>query len=100
MSQKQSDPNLAKAHAWVESVSVELGQDPAVIRELLTELLDLTRDVAHGPSRPAAPLTTFLVGLATGRALGPDAGAATGTEATVDKARENITRVLTLLEQL
>jgi hypothetical protein len=31
-------------------------------------LLDLARDAAHNVARPAAPLTTFLVGLAAGRA--------------------------------
>ena len=36
----------------------------------LTLLLDLARDVAHGVARPAAPVTTFLVGLAAGRAGG------------------------------
>ena len=34
----------------------------------VTLLLDLARDAAHGVARPAAPLTTFLVGLAAGRA--------------------------------
>lgn len=31
-------------------------------------VLDLARDVAHGVERPAAPLTSFLLGVATGRA--------------------------------
>ena len=36
-------------------------------------ILDLARDAAHGVARPAAPLTTFLVGLAAGRSGGsPD----------------------------
>ena len=30
-------------------------------------MLDLARDAAHGVARPAAPLTTFLVGLAAGQ---------------------------------
>ncbi|MBN8870403.1 MAG: hypothetical protein J0H66_11030 [Solirubrobacterales bacterium] len=30
-------------------------------------VLDLTRDVAHDVARPAAPLTTFVFGLALGR---------------------------------
>jgi hypothetical protein len=30
-------------------------------------LLDVARDAAHGIARPAAPLTTFLVGLAAGQ---------------------------------
>jgi hypothetical protein len=33
-------------------------------------LLDLARDAAHTVARPAAPVTTFLVGLAAGRAGG------------------------------
>ena len=33
-------------------------------------LLDLARDAAHGVARPAAPLTTFLVGYAAARAGG------------------------------
>jgi len=37
-------------------------------------VLDLTRDVAHGVARPAAPLTAYLVGMAVGRGLAlPDA---------------------------
>jgi hypothetical protein len=53
---------------WTATVCEALGLDPAdVDRDLL---LDLTRDVAHGVARPAAPLTSFLVGLAAGRAGG------------------------------
>ena len=33
-------------------------------------ILDVARDAAHGVARPAAPLTTFLVGYAAGRAGG------------------------------
>ena len=33
-------------------------------------ILDLARDAAHGVARPAAPLTTFLVGYAAGLAGG------------------------------
>ena len=40
-------------------------------------LLDLARDAAHEVERPAAPLTTFLVGVAVGR--GATLGAAAGT---------------------
>lgn len=95
MNEKKTDPDLGNAHVWLESVSVELGLDPAVIRALVGELLDLTRDVAHGPSRPAAPLTAFLVGLASGRAL----PAETGAETAVEASRETIGRVLALLEK-
>jgi hypothetical protein len=30
-------------------------------------VLELARDVAHGVARPAAPVTTYLLGLAVGR---------------------------------
>jgi hypothetical protein len=54
-------------HDWIERVIRELGLDPQLDRDLI---LDLTREVAHGVARPAAPLTAFLVGLAAGRAGG------------------------------
>ncbi|GHJ40311.1 hypothetical protein Sm713_59200 [Streptomyces sp. TS71-3] len=46
---------------WMTAVKDELGLDLDVDTGLL---LDLTRDVAHGVARPAAPLTSFLVGYA------------------------------------
>ena len=58
--------------AWTADLSAALGLDPALVDTDL--LLDLARDAAHGVARPAAPLTTFLVGLAAGR-RGGDAGA-------------------------
>jgi hypothetical protein len=44
-------------------------------------LLDLARDAAHGVARPAAPLTTFLVGYAAAKAGG-------GPEAVREAARK------------
>ena len=58
--------------AWVAELSEELGIEPASVDRNL--LLDVARDAARGIARPAAPLTTFLVGLAAGRA-GGDAAA-------------------------
>lgn len=58
---------------WLTEASSLVGLDPttgAVHRDLV---LDLARDVAHGVARPAAPLTTFLLGLAAGRAGGTTA---------------------------
>jgi len=52
---------------WTAGVVAALGLDDGPDRDLV---LDLARDVAHGVARPAAPLTTFLVGLAAGRAGG------------------------------
>ncbi|KJK54680.1 NTP transferase domain-containing protein [Streptomyces sp. NRRL F-4428] len=56
---------------WITAVKSELGIDLAVDTKTL---LDLARDAAHGVARPAAPLTTFLVGYAAAHA------AATGAD--------------------
>lgn len=52
---------------WISAVKDELGIDLDVDTGVL---LDLARDAAHGVARPAAPLTTFLVGYAAARAEG------------------------------
>ncbi|MFF4950765.1 NTP transferase domain-containing protein [Streptomyces chattanoogensis] len=49
---------------WITAVKAELGIDLEVDT---ATLLDLARDAAHGVARPAAPLTTFLIGYAAGR---------------------------------
>ena len=48
---------------WAEQLSTALGLDDGMPVEIGT-VLDLARDAAHGVARPAAPLTTFLVGYA------------------------------------
>ncbi|MFG3438654.1 DUF6457 domain-containing protein [Nonomuraea sp. NPDC047897] len=54
---------------WTALACKELGVDPArVDRDLI---LDLTKDVAHGVARPAAPLTAYLLGLAEGSGSAP-----------------------------
>ncbi|MEU0664644.1 NTP transferase domain-containing protein [Streptomyces lavendulocolor] len=52
---------------WITAVKAELGIDLDVDTGVL---LDLARDAAHGVARPAAPLTTFLVGYAAAKAAG------------------------------
>jgi molybdopterin-guanine dinucleotide biosynthesis protein A len=50
---------------WMARVATLLDVDS---HEVLTaELLDLTREVAHGVERKSAPLTTFLLGYAAGK---------------------------------
>jgi molybdopterin-guanine dinucleotide biosynthesis protein A len=63
---------------WISAVKDELGIDLDVDTP---GLLDLARDAAHGVARPAAPLTTFLVGYAAARAGG-------GPEAVAEAARK------------
>jgi hypothetical protein len=60
---------------WVAALSAELGVDLEVDVRLL---LEVARDAAHAVDRPAAPLTTFLVGYAAGiaAARGEEAGGA------------------------
>ncbi|MFB7495025.1 NTP transferase domain-containing protein [Streptomyces sp. NPDC056161] len=63
---------------WISAVKDELGIDLDVDTGVL---LDLARDAAHGVARPAAPLTTFLVGYAAAQGKG-------GPEAVADAARK------------
>ncbi|WP_426403885.1 NTP transferase domain-containing protein [Streptomyces sp. R-07] len=65
---------------WITAVKDELGIELDVDTGVL---LDLARDAAHGVARPAAPLTTFLVGYAAARA-----GAEGGPEAVAEAARK------------
>ncbi|SHH49305.1 hypothetical protein SAMN05443575_3995 [Jatrophihabitans endophyticus] len=54
------------------AAALDLGDAP-VPRQ---RLLDLARDAAHGVARPAAPLSTFLVGYAAGLRGGGEAALA------------------------
>jgi molybdopterin-guanine dinucleotide biosynthesis protein A len=63
---------------WITTVKNELGIDLDVDTQVL---LDVARDVAHGVARPAAPLTTFLVGYAAAQGKG-------GPEAVAEAARK------------
>ncbi|WP_329280658.1 DUF6457 domain-containing protein [Streptomyces sp. NBC_00691] len=65
---------------WITAVKDELGIELDVDTGVL---LDLARDAAHGVARPAAPLTTFLVGYAAARA-----GDEGGPEAVAEAARK------------
>ncbi|MER5960857.1 NTP transferase domain-containing protein [Streptomyces sp. NPDC002057] len=66
---------------WITAVKDELGIELDVDTGVL---LDLARDAAHGVARPAAPLTTFLVGYAAASA---SAGGG-GSEAVAEAARK------------
>jgi hypothetical protein len=50
---------------WTAAVCVDLGLDRGVLDTRI--LLDVARDAAHEVARPAAPLTTYLVGVAVGQ---------------------------------
>ncbi|MFF3323360.1 NTP transferase domain-containing protein [Streptomyces sp. NPDC002889] len=65
---------------WITAVKDELGIELDVD---IGVLLDLARDAAHGVARPAAPLTTFLVGYAAAKADG-------GPEAVAEASRKAV----------
>lgn len=57
---------------WTLDAARALNLPPdAITADLRGQLLDLTRDVAHGVTRVAGPLTCYLVGLAVGRGAAP-----------------------------
>jgi Domain of unknown function (DUF6457) len=57
---------------WITAVCRELGIDGELNSATTVDtVLDLTADVAHGVSRPGAPVTAFLIGVAAGRADDP-----------------------------
>ena len=58
---------------WVTAARDELGLSDQVDLDLL---LDVARDVAHGVERRAAPVTTYLLGMAVGRGATPSEAAA------------------------
>jgi len=67
--------------AWLERLCAELGvADIRLDDNDLRTLLDLARDAAHQVERLAAPLTTFLVGVAVGRGQDLGEAAARATE--------------------
>ncbi|MDX6200069.1 MAG: hypothetical protein QOJ79_3220 [Actinomycetota bacterium] len=53
---------------WVAAVVADLGLQSGLD---VRQVLDLARDVAHGVERPAAPVTTYLVGMAVAAGADP-----------------------------
>ncbi|WP_053615044.1 DUF6457 domain-containing protein [Nocardiopsis sp. NRRL B-16309] len=63
---------------WAEVVRAELdlvGTEPLGKTDV-DRVLDLARDAAHSVARPAAPLTTYLLGVAVGQGADPESAAA------------------------
>ena len=73
-------------HEWLDTLSHELGlTELTVDDELVRTLLDVARDAAHEVERVAAPLTTFLLGVAVGRGAELRAVAQTATALLTDR---------------
>jgi hypothetical protein len=65
---------------WLTTLSAELEtSDVSMDDNAVRTVLDLARDSAHEVERVAAPLTTFLVGIAVGRGAALSTAAATAT---------------------
>ena len=58
---------------WIQTIAAMLGVEADVDTEAI---LDVARDAAHQVMRPAAPVTTYLLGLAVARGMDVREGAA------------------------
>lgn len=83
---------MAVMNAWLDDVCAELGVERSVLDANTAALLQLIRGVAHGPSRPGAPMTAFLVGLAAG-------SAGTGPGEQAEAVAQRVAAVVRLLER-
>ena len=63
---------MSELDSWVSAVCAELGLSPEIAPDAV---LDVARDVAHGVNRPAAPMTTFLLGRAVESGIPVDVAA-------------------------
>lgn len=76
---------------WLSTLAAELELDEGGLSEDdLNTVLDLARDAAHHVQRPAAPLTTFLVGVAVGRGAALSAVAAQASSLAVGQDRVDV----------
>lgn len=57
---------------WIHDVCASLGVDPSLVD--VAAIHDLTREVAHRYQRAMAPVSSYIVGIALGMALGADEG--------------------------
>lgn len=73
---------------WAELVRAELELPEAqrLDQAEVARILDLARDAAHSVARPAAPLTTYLLGIAVGRGADPETVAAVLSRLALEQA--------------
>lgn len=65
---KDNPDEMHRASQWLTQVCEILELPVDIQRESIKGVLEVTSAVAHNKSRPAAPVTAFLVGLAAGAA--------------------------------
>lgn len=69
---------------WLDELKHALGIEDDID---VKELLDVARVVAHKVERRAAPVTTYVIGVAAGRAGGDPAAVADASRKTMELAR-------------
>ena len=68
MSKRRDDPETMKQmRVWLQEAAEAINVPVSAVTDVEVPLLALISEVAHGPSRPGAPLTAFLAGYAAGR---------------------------------
>jgi len=77
--------SVSELQEWTDRVVAELGLPEGLDQDEIDLILDLARDSAHGVARPAAPLTTYLLGLAVGRGADRDEAVAQITALALDE---------------
>lgn len=92
---ERNPQDLVLAREFVQEVAQRLDLDPQVIQQTLPHLLGLTKHVAHGVVRPAAPLAAFLVGLAAGQNSSP-----AGSEADAEELAAGVLAHIAAVEEL
>lgn len=58
---------IANMNAWLDQLCELYSVDREAVRDVTGDLLQMSRDVSHGPARPGVPLTGFLLGFVAGR---------------------------------
>lgn len=94
---EKSPHDLELARQFLAQLADRLNLDPALIGQTMPHLLGMTKHVAHGVVRPAAPLAAFLVGYAAAGGEGADGipapervlAALEQVEALIEEYREN-----------
>jgi hypothetical protein len=77
-----SVPCVDNLYDWAATAAEAAGTPPwTASREAVQEILDLSRDTAHGVTRPAAPVGSFIAGVAVGLAGAGDLEALRGVVA-------------------
>ncbi len=68
---KDNPATMTAMRDWLDAAGYELELPPEVIGAVERPLLHLISTIAHGPSRPGAPLSAYLVGYLAGQGGDP-----------------------------